>query len=265
MYNTYYKIPTRQTTCHDALGTSLRLGKRHFDCYLNFTRPLQSIFAVRQGLQPHLLNAVLFTEFDVFVAATRLVRIEEPESVSSVLRQNGHGGDKLLGTANISVCCKMTGSQNLRQGTAARLPKGAGSGRRGAGRRLLGQWLGTTPPLANLNDKKYDKKYNKYHKVVLGDLTAKGNWGMCNLPHAHTPQATISSCVWDNDTRLPESGVAMAGGSARHCPRGLRRDVQWAQTGVCAIKHSSALALTQASQQEPPNSVWSGWAQIARP
>ena len=29
--------------------------------------------------------------------------------------------------------------------------------------------------LANPNNKKYDKKYDKYDKVVLDDLTAKGD------------------------------------------------------------------------------------------
>ena len=40
--------------------------------------------------------------------------------------------------------------------------------------------------------------------------------------------------------------------------------MQWAQTGVYATKHLSAPALTQAPQQEPPDSVRLGWAQIAR-
>ena len=57
----------------------------------------------------------------------------------------------------------------------------------------------------------------------------------------------------------------MAGGFAKHCLQGLQRDVQWVQTGVCAIKHWSAPALTQAPQQEPPNSVQSGWAHITHP
>ena len=34
------------------------------------------------------------------------MRIEEPESMSSALWQNGHGGDELLGTANVSACHK---------------------------------------------------------------------------------------------------------------------------------------------------------------
>ena len=43
------------------------------------------------------------------------------------------------------------------------------------------------------------------------------------------------------------------------------RDVQQAQAKACATKHSSTLALAQAPQREPPNSVWLGWAQIIRP
>ena len=55
--------------------------------------------------------------------------------------------------------------------------------------------------LTNPNNKKYNVKYNKYDKVVLGNLTAKGDWGMCNLPRANTPQAIIGSRVQDNNTR----------------------------------------------------------------
>ena len=55
---------------------------------------------------------LLLTEFDVFVAVAGLIHIEEPESVSSTLWQNSHGGDELLGTAEVSVCRTTTGSQN---------------------------------------------------------------------------------------------------------------------------------------------------------
>ena len=57
--------------------------------------------------------------------------------------------------------------------------------------------------LAKMNDKKYNGKYDKYDKAALDDLTAKGDWGMCNLPCAHTPRATIGSRRHDNNTRTP--------------------------------------------------------------
>ena len=50
---------------------------------------------------------------------------------------------------------------------------------------------------------KYDNKYDKYDKVVLADWTAKGDWGMCNSPRAHTPRATIGSRRRGNHTRTP--------------------------------------------------------------
>ena len=52
-------------------------------------------------------------------------------------------------------------------------------------------------------DKKYDDKYDKYDEVVLSDLAAKGEWGMCNSPRAHIPRVTISSRARSNDTRTP--------------------------------------------------------------
>ena len=39
--------------------------------------------------------------------------------------------------------------------------------------------------------------------------------------------------------------------------------MQRVKTRVCTTKHSSALALMQAPQREPPNSIRLGWAQIA--
>ena len=68
--------------------------------------------------------------------------------------------------------------------------------------------------LAKTNDKKYNGKYDKYDKAVLGDLTAKGDLGMCNLPCAHTPRATIGSCRRDNDTRTPR---VRGSGGRRFC------------------------------------------------
>ena len=51
------------------------------------------------------------TEFDILVAMTRLVRIEELESVNGALWQNSHGGNELLGTVKVSARCSITGSQ----------------------------------------------------------------------------------------------------------------------------------------------------------
>ena len=51
--------------------------------------------------------------------------------------------------------------------------------------------------------KKYDVKYDKYDKVVLADWMAKGDWGVCNSPRTHTPQATIGSHRRGNHTRTP--------------------------------------------------------------
>ena len=138
--------------------TSLKLGKRQFDYYLFhlsfLTRRLQSIFAVRRGLRPHLLNAAPLIELDVLMAAARLVRIEDPESVSSALRKNGHGGDELLGTANVSACRKTKETQNLRQGAAAGLADGASGGRQGAGRRRPSRRSGTMKALAKSTTRK---------------------------------------------------------------------------------------------------------------
>ena len=32
IYDTYYKFPTRQTTCHEASRNKFRFGKRQFEC-----------------------------------------------------------------------------------------------------------------------------------------------------------------------------------------------------------------------------------------
>ena len=59
---------------------------------------------------------------------------------------------------------------------------------------------------ANLTDKKYNKydnKYDKYNKVVLGNLMAKEDWRCADLPRAHTPQTSIGACIRDNNTRAP--------------------------------------------------------------
>ena len=116
--------------------------------YLLLPRHPRSIFAVRRGLQPHLLNTAPLIELNVLMAAARLVRIEDPESVSSALRKNGHGGDELLGTANVSACRKTKETRNLRRGAAAGLADGASGGRQGAGRRRPSRRSGTAKALA---------------------------------------------------------------------------------------------------------------------
>ena len=100
--------------------TSLKLAKDNLiatHSYYRFhlstpPRCPRSIFAVQQGLRPYLLNTAPLIELNVLMAAARLMRIEEPESVSGALRQNGHGGDELLGTANVNACRTTTESQN---------------------------------------------------------------------------------------------------------------------------------------------------------
>ena len=79
----------------------------------------------------------------------------------------------------------------------------ASGGRQGAGQRRSSRRSGTTEALAKSTTKKYDDKYDKYDEVVLGDLAAKGDWGMCDLPRAHTPRATIGSRRRGNHTRTP--------------------------------------------------------------
>ena len=68
--------------------------------------------------------------------------------------------------------------------------------------------------LAKTNNKKYNRKYDKYDEAVLSNLTAKGDWGMCNLPRAHTPRATIGSRRRNNNTRTPR---VRGSGSRRFC------------------------------------------------
>ena len=163
---------------------SLELEKDIFNCYLVHTRRLQSIFAVQWGLRPHLLNAAPFTEFDVFMTTTRLVHIEDVESVHGTLWQNSHGGNELLGTAKVSTCCTTTGSQNSRWGAAARLVDGASGGQRGAGRRLSGQWLGTTLSVSKPKWQKVRQVRQQVQQVqwsCTSQLDSKRGLGMCRF------------------------------------------------------------------------------------
>ena len=97
------------------------------------------------------------------MAAARLVRIKDPDSVSSALRKNGHGGDKYLGTANISASRKrQKETENLHRGAAAGHAKGTGSGRQGAGQRWLAQWPRAAPSVSETKTTEVRQKYDVY-------------------------------------------------------------------------------------------------------
>ena len=68
---------------------------------------------------------------------------------------------------------------------------------------MVGNYKSVSKKYDKKYNKKYDIKYNKYDKVILANWTAKGDWGMCNLPHAHTPRAIIGRRARSNDTRTP--------------------------------------------------------------
>ena len=108
--------------------------------------------------------------------------------------------------------------------------------------------VGNYESVSKKYDEKYDVKYDKYNKVVLANWMAKEDWGICNLPRANTPQATIGSRARSNDTRTPRVRGSRGRRFCQALPAGLQRDMQRAQTGVCATKHLSAPALAQAPQ-----------------
>ena len=173
--------------------------------------------------------------------------------MSGALRQNGHDGGELLGTAKVSGHRTATGSQTHieeRLRGARKVPVVAGRGRGGDhwfGRLELQQILAnpTTTPYDMYDASRTMRQWQK--KRGLESMQTYSMLSPPKLPPVCPGGTTTPG--------LPESKAAMAGGSAWHCPRGFWRDVQQAQAEACATKHSSTPALMQAPQQEPPDSV----------
>ena len=67
------------------------------------------------------------------------MHIEKPESVNGALWQNGHGGNKLLGTAKVNGRCTMTGSQTHIEEQVQGTQKVPVVARRGRGRDRFGR------------------------------------------------------------------------------------------------------------------------------
>ena len=158
----------------------------------------------------------------------------------SALRQNSHGGDELLRTANISACCKNKKKPKTyvkeRLRGRRRVPVVAGEGWGGdcwRNSRELHQ-ASANPKTTEVRLVRHFVKYdNKKRKRELGCVT-------------YQVPIPLALCVGGATTPgLPESGAAMAGGSAWHCPQGFWRDVQQAQAKACTTEHSSIPALMQ--------------------
>ena len=182
-----------------------------------------------------------------------MVRVEKPESMSGALRQNGHGGNELLGTAKVSRRRTATGSQThveerLRGAWTVPVVAGRGRGRDPWFGRLELQQI-----LANPSTTPYDT-YNASH--TMRQRQKKRGLGSMQTYSMPPPPKLPPVCAGETMTSgLPESEAAIARGSAWHCPRGFWRDVQRAQAKACTMKHLLTPALMQAPQREPPDSV----------
>ena len=170
--------------------------------------------------------------------------------MSGALRQNGNGGDKLLGTAQVSGRCTTTGSQTQveeRLPGARTVPVVAGRGQGGD------CWFGRLE-LQQMSANPSTTPYDMYDaSCIIRRRQKKRGLGSTQTYSVPPPPELPPVCASRTMTPgLPESKAAMAGGSAWHCPRGFRRDVQQAQAKACVTKHSSTPALTQAPQQELP-------------
>ena len=129
------------------------------------------------------------------------MRIEEPESRSGALRQNSHGGDELLGTANVSAYCKnkkkpKTYVKEWLRGTQ-RVPVVASEGRGGDCWRN-GQELHQAS--ANPKQQKYDKSAMRTTRRKKRRQKKKRKMGMYDLLCAHTPCIVRGR---DNNTGAP--------------------------------------------------------------
>ena len=156
--------------------------------------------------------------------ATRLVRVEKPESMSGTLWQNGHGGDELLGTAKVSGYRTATGSQTHveeRLQGARTVPVVAGRGRGGD------CWFGRLELQQTLANP-YMTPYDTYNASrTMRQRQKKRGLGSTQTYSMPPPLKLPPVCAgWTTTPGPLESEAAMAGGSAWHCPRGFRRDVQ---------------------------------------